>query len=96
MAAYVYILASRPGGTLYVGACTNLISRAYQHRVGTVEGFTKKYKVDRLVYYEVLDQLEAAFLRERQLKKWNRSWKIELIERENPSWIDLYPEIAKQ
>jgi len=96
MGAYVYILASKPGGTLYVGACTNLIMRVYQHRIGAMAGFTKKYKVDRLVYYEVCDELEAAFLRERQLKKWNRSWKIELIEKENPSWIDLYPDIAKQ
>jgi putative endonuclease len=68
----------------------------YQHRIGAVTGFTKKYKVDRLVYYEVFDQLEAAFLRERQLKKWKRNWKIELIERSNPNWMDLYPEIATQ
>ncbi len=96
MAAYVYILASKPGGTIYIGACTNLISRVHQHRIGAVEGFTKRYKVDRLVYYEIFDQWEVAFLRERQLKKWNRKWKIELIEKENQSWIDLYPEIAKQ
>ena len=93
-AAYVYILASGIGGTLYVGAATNLIARMHQHRSGAVKGFTKKYKVDRLVYYEVFDDLEGAFLRERQLKKWNRSWKIELIEKSNPNWSDLYPEIA--
>ena len=61
---------------------------------GTVEGFTKTYKVDRLVYYELYESIEAALLRERQMKKWNRKWKIELIEKENPDWIDLYPQIA--
>jgi putative endonuclease len=96
MAAYVYILASKRNGTIYVGAATDLLSRVYQHRIGALTGFTKKYKVDRLVYYEVFDQLEAAFLRERQLKKWKRNWKIELIERSNPNWMDLYPEIATQ
>jgi len=90
----VYILASDVGGTLYVGAATNLVTRVHQHRLGAVEGFTKKYKVTRLVYYEAFDDLDAAFLRERQLKKWNRSWKIELIEKDNPNWIDLFPEIA--
>jgi putative endonuclease len=95
-AVYVYILANGIGGTLYIGAATNLIARAHQHRSGDVKGFTRKYKVDRLVYYEVFDDLEGAFLRERQLKKWNRSWKIELIERSNPNWSDLYPEIATQ
>ena len=94
MAAYVYILANKRNGTIYVGAATDLRSRVYQHRIGAVAGFTKKYKVDRLVYYEAFDQLEAAFFRERQLKKWNRSWKIELIERSNPNWTDLYSEIA--
>ena len=93
-AAYVYILASKIGGTLYIGAATNLIARVYQHRIGAADGFTKKYKIDRLVYYEVFEELEAAFLRERQMKKWNRSWKIELIERDNPNWRDLYLEIA--
>jgi putative endonuclease len=93
-AAYVYILASKIGGTLYIGAATNLIARVYQHRIGAADGFTKKYKIDRLVYYEGFDDLEAAFLRERQMKKWNRSWKIELIERDNPNWQDLYFAIA--
>jgi putative endonuclease len=95
-AAYVYILSSGMGGTLYVGAATNLIARMHQHRSCAVKGFTRKYEVDRLVYYEVFDDLEGAFLRERQLKKWNRSWKIELIEKDNPNWSDLYPEIATQ
>ena len=95
-AAYVYILASGIGGTLYLGAATNLVARVHQHRSGDVKGFTQKYKAHRLVYYEVFDDLENAFLRERQLKKWNRSWKIELIEKINPHWSDLYPEIAAQ
>jgi putative endonuclease len=95
-AAYVYILASGIGGTLYVGAATNLVARVHQHSSSDVKGFTQKYKVHRLVYYEVFDDLENAFLRERQLKKWNRSWKIELIEKINPHWSDLYPEIAAQ
>jgi putative endonuclease len=92
----VYILASGLGGTLYIGATTDLVWRVYQHRMGAIEGFTKKYEVSRLVYYEVFDNLKAAFIRERQMKKWNRSWKIRLIEEKNPDWIDLYPQIATQ
>lgn len=95
MAAYVYILANKPNGTIYIGACTDLISRVYQHRIGAVDGFTKKYRVTRLVYFEAFDNLEDALLRERQMKKWNRSWKIRLIEEKNPNWVDLYPAIAK-
>ena len=79
---------------LYIGATTNLIARAYQHRIELVEGFTKKYRATRLVYYEVFESLDAAFLRERQMKKWKRAWKIELIEAANPNWDDLYPTIA--
>ena len=94
-AAYVYILASGLGGTLYIGATTDLIWRVHLHRTGAVEGFTKKYRVYRLVYYETFGDLDAAFLRERQIKKWNRSWKIELIEKDNPNWMDLYSEIAR-
>jgi putative endonuclease len=93
-AAYIYVLASKVGGTIYVGAATNLVARVYQHRTGAVEGFTKKYNVKRLVYYESYDNLEAALLRERQMKTWNRSWKIQLIEKDNPHWRDLDPEIA--
>ena len=92
--AYVYILASSVGGTLYVGVTSNLVGRIYQHKLGVVEGFTWKYSVDRLVYCEVYDSIEAAILREKQLKKWNRAWKIGLIEKTNPNWIDLYPQIA--
>ena len=94
MQGYVYILASRIGGTLYIGVTSNLAGRIFQHKSGAVDGFTKKYKVDRLVYYEVHDSIEGAILRERQMKRWNRKWKIELIEKDNPDWIDLYPGIA--
>lgn len=93
--SYVYILASGLGGTLYTGATIDLIGRVSQHGVGAVEGFTKKHKVDRLVYYETFDNLDAALLRERQMKKWKRSWKIRLIEERNPDWADLYRGIAK-
>lgn len=96
MAAYVYILASRPRGALYIGGTTDLVWRVHQHRAGVIEGFSKKYNVHRLVYYEVFEDLDAAFLRERQMKKWNRCWKTELIEKDNPDWKDLYPEIAGQ
>ena len=91
---YVYILASRLGGTLYVGVTSDLIGRVYQHKLGVGDGFAKKYKVDKLVHFEVFDDLDAAVLREMQIKKWNRSWKVRLIEENNPNWIDLYPAIA--
>ena len=94
MAACVYILANKKNGTLYIGATTGLVERVYQHRIDAVEGFTKKYAVHRLVYYEAYDELEAAFYRERQMKKWNRAWKIRLIEEKNPNWDDLFPQIA--
>jgi putative endonuclease len=91
---YVYILASRIGGTLYIGVTNDLIRRVYEHKSGTVEGFTKDYDVNRLVYFETFDEVEAAIKREKRLKKWPRAWKVALIEKENPDWIDLYPEIA--
>jgi len=92
--ACVYILASKKAGILYIGATTDLIARSYQHRIEAVEGFATKYRATRLVYYEVHESIEAAFLRERQMKKWKRTWKIDLIETSNPDWNDLYPEIA--
>lgn len=92
--AYVYILTNRARGTLYIGATTDLVGRIYQHRLGVVEGFTQKYKLTRLVFYETYEELEGAFTRERQLKKWNRDWKVTLIEQDNPAWDDLYPAIA--
>jgi putative endonuclease len=92
--SYVYILASRSAGTLYVGVTTNLISRVAQHREGLVEGFTKKYRVCLLVYFETHDSIEAAITREKRLKRWNRAWKIRLIEQTNSEWRDLYTEIT--
>jgi len=91
----VYILASARNGTLYVGVTSDLVKRVFEHRNDFVEGFTKKYKVHRLVYYEVFGDLTAAITREKQIKKWKRVWKIELIEAGNPYWNDLYPEITR-
>lgn len=89
----VYILASKPNGTLYVGVTSNLIARVWQHKSNGVECFTKRYGVTQLVYYELHDGMQTAIRREKQLKKWRRGWKIELIEKENPDWRDLYVEI---
>lgn len=90
MASYVYILASQKNGTLYIGVSTHLIQRIYQHKTKAVEGFTSKYKVDSLVYYEIHDDVRGAIAREKMLKKWKREWKIDLIEQQNPNWDDLY------
>ena len=90
MAFYVYILASQRNGTLYIGSTDSLTKRMYEHRDKVRQGFTAKYGVDRLVWYEVFETREGAFRRERRMKKWNRAWKIELIERFNPGWRDLY------
>ncbi|MFH1759085.1 MAG: GIY-YIG nuclease family protein [Patescibacteria group bacterium] len=92
---YVYILASKRRGTLYVGVTDYLMRRVYQHKHGLVEGFTKKYKVNRLVYYEQTNDVMSAINREKQLKRWRRQWKIELIEKDNPEWKDLYEEQFK-
>jgi putative endonuclease len=92
---YVYILASRIGGTLYIGVTNDLIRRVGEHRLKLVDGFTKKYAVARLVYFEQFDDIENAIKREKRLKKWNRAWKIRLIEKQNPNWDDLYPGIAE-
>lgn len=92
---YVYILASQKNGTLYVGETDDLVKRIYQHKNNLVDGFTKKYKIHNLVYFEVHDEIMGAILREKQMKKWNRKWKIELLESKNPDWKDLYPEIIK-
>lgn len=88
----VYILASRRNGTLYVGVTSDLAKRVYQHKHDVLEGFTKKYGVHTLVYYECGESAEAALAREKQLKKWNRKWKLNLIEKENLEWKDLYEE----
>jgi putative endonuclease len=94
MAFYVYILASRRNGTLYIGMTDDLVRRTWLHKAGTIAGFTKQYGVKTLVWYEQHDTREAALMRERQMKKWNRAWKIVMIEKMNPSWSDLYKTIA--
>ena len=94
MSYYVYILASKIGGTLYIGVTNDLIRRVFEHKSKFVRGFTKKYDVVKLVYYEQYDDIENAIQREKRLKKWNRQWKIRLIEEKNPNWDDLYPSIA--
>ncbi|HET6839886.1 MAG TPA: GIY-YIG nuclease family protein [Bradyrhizobium sp.] len=91
---YVYILASRIGGTLYIGVTNDLVRRVAEHRQKAAESFTKRHDVNRLVYFECFDEIEQAIRREKRLKKWTRAWKISLIEKDNPNWIDLYPEIA--
>jgi putative endonuclease len=91
---YVYILASRIGGTLYIGVTNDLIRRIGEHKLKVAKSFTKKYEVTRLVYFEIFDQIKHAIQREKRLKNWPRAWKISLIEKQNPDWIDLYPEIA--
>jgi putative endonuclease len=88
---FVYILASRPNGTLYVGMSSELIGRVYQHREGLVEGFTRTCGVKHLVYYETFGDALSAIEREKKLKRWKRAWKIALIEGKNPDWHDLYP-----
>ena len=87
---YLYIMANKKNGTLYVGVTNDLIRRIWEHKNDVHEGFTKKYGLHRLVWYESTTDIEAAIRREKQLKKWNRQWKIELIEKENPNWDDLY------
>jgi len=88
-----YILASAKNGTLYIGVTSNLVQRIWQHINNQVEGFTEKYHVHMLVYYEQHQTMEAAITREKQLKKWNREWKINLIEEGNPNWRDLWESI---
>ena len=90
---YVYILASKRNGTLYIGVTSDLVQRIWQHKNKMVKGFTKKYNVDRLVYYETHSNVESAITREKQMKKWRRAWKIRLIEGENSDWNDLYDNI---
>jgi putative endonuclease len=89
MAGHVYILASRRHGTLYIGVTTDLAKRIYEHREGLIPGFTRRYRVKRLVFVETYDNIDDAIVREKQLKEWRRAWKIQLIEQENPDWQDL-------
>ena len=90
----VYILASKRNGTLYVGVTSELVRRVWEHRSGDIVGFTKKYGTKLLVYVEVHISMSEAILREKQIKKWRRGWKIALIQKENPEWRDLYYEMA--
>ncbi len=91
---FVYILASKRNGTLYIGVTNNLLKRVDQHKEGIAEGFTKKYGVHKLVYYEVFNRIQDAITREKRMKKWNRQWKIELIEKSNPNWEDLFDRLS--
>ncbi|WP_417798305.1 GIY-YIG nuclease family protein [Terasakiella pusilla] len=90
---YVYILCDRSRGSMYVGVTSDLIRRVYEHRAKTVDGYTKRKGIDRLVYFDVIDQAPDAILYEKKLKKWKRDWKFNLIERSNPHWSDLYPHL---
>ena len=91
---FVYLLASRPFGPLYVGMTDDLLRRVWEHKIKAVPGFTTKYSVDRLVWFESHETLEFALLREKRIKGWKREWKIQLIERDNPYWLDLYDELS--
>ena len=89
----VYILASKPYGTLYIGVTSDLVKRVWHHRQDLVAGFTKKYKIHDLVWFELHERMDSAIAREKSLKNWKRNWKIELIEESNPYWQDLYPDL---
>jgi putative endonuclease len=90
---YVYVLASKRNGTLYIGVTNNLVRRVNEHKQQTVEGFTERYNVNVLVYYEIFDDIRLAITREKRLKAWKREWKIRLIEERNPEWKELYHEL---
>ncbi len=90
---YVYLLASDTVGTLYIGVTSNLLKRIIQHKEGSFKGFTSKYGVHKLVYFELHASMESAIQREKELKKWRRQWKIQLIEKDNPKWEDLFPHL---
>ena len=91
---FVYLLASRKYGALYIGVTNDLIGRVYTHREDLLRGQTSRYHIHNLVWFEVFEDIEEAILREKRMKKWRRDWKIELIEKSNPEWADLYPEVA--
>ena len=90
----IYIMTNKPGGTLYVGITSSILHRAWQHRMGQFPGFSKKYRLKKLVYFEFLASFPEAIKREKQLKHWKREWKIQLIESKNPNWEDLFPGIV--
>ncbi len=87
---YVYIMANKIGGTLYVGMTNNLIRRVWEHKNGVGSSFTKQHNIAKLIYFEIFDAPEPAFQRERNIKRWKRAWKVRLIEERNPDWLDLY------
>ena len=91
MAFYVYLLASKKHSTLYLGVTNDVVRRVYEHRTKAVGGFTKRYGVDKLVWFEIYEDAATAIGREKELKKWRRDWKIRMIEEQNPEWSDLYP-----
>jgi len=91
---FVYIMASKRNGTLYLGVTSDLVRRCHQHREGLIEGFSRKYSCRSLVWFEVHDDLQEARQRELQMKKWKRAWKVRLIQEGNPEWIDLWPDLA--
>ena len=93
MQYFIYILASKKNGTLYIGVTSDLIKRIYEHKNDFVKGFTQKYTIHKLVYFEATESIESAIMREKQLKTWNRAWKIYLIEKSNPGWNDLYSDL---
>lgn len=90
----VYILASKRNGTLYIGVTSDLIKRVWEHKSDFIQGFTKQYEVHDLVWYEISESMESAIVREKQLKEWKRQWKLDLIEKTNPYWNDIYPTIV--
>lgn len=92
---YVYVLASKPYGTLYVGVTSDLVRRVWEHKCKAVPGFTVRYDVDRLVWSEAHESAEAAIRREKQIKEWKRVWKISLIEGDDPRWVDLFPSLSR-
>ncbi|RYG09085.1 MAG: GIY-YIG nuclease family protein [Burkholderiales bacterium] len=92
----VYLMASQSNGTLYIGVTSDLVRRVWQHKNGVFEGFTKRYRVDLLVWFEQHATMESAITREKALKKWRRAWKVKLIETGNPRWCDLWPAITGQ
>ena len=92
--AAVYIMASKPNGTLYIGVTSDLLKRVWEHKNDSIDGFTKRYGIHRLVFYELYEDMVSAITREKQMKKWNRAWKLELIETHNPEWKDLWDGIV--
>ncbi|MFA7430912.1 MAG: GIY-YIG nuclease family protein [Rhodospirillaceae bacterium] len=91
--AWVYIMTNRPNGTLYIGVTSNLARRIWEHREGVADGFTKRYGLKCLVYVERHDDIRTALQREKNLKHWSRAWKVQLILKDNPGWVDLYDQI---